>query len=272
MKGSRISLLVGILFAIVPALSIKLNLWLKYKYHHWTFLSSRTRQDLSTVKLIILKDVKTFRYNYRPDSSFLEYNAIYDSDYIKLKEDTLLSIFKRPNPENEKGAVIYNTSQLFSIFSNPDQFIMLQQNKYRMGTTNIILYGPVCPPIKAINTTFFIDSVRENTSFDFDLDFSTFYWENYKKKVESNTNNRVLFDKKATTPWYLNRLNLKLNQSSFFLSNNIHFNELDIKAIKKTDLDIDSDLYKEANIVVDSTVIVRAPVSIWKKLKLTLAN
>ena len=264
MKGSRVFLLAGIFFAIMPALFIKLNLWFKYQNHDWTFFSSRHRLDLSNVNSILLHDVKTFRYSYASDSTYLEYNMLYDSEFVKLKEDTLLSVFKNPKPTNIQSPINYFGAEDFSLFSSPDQFILPAQAKYHNGTMDIVLHGPICPPIKAINTTFYIDSVGENTSFDFDLDFSTFYWENFVKKLEG----KALFDKKATFPWYLNKLNLKLNQSNFYLSNNIHFNKIDIRAFKKTDLDLDSDFYKEANIVVDSSVIVRAPVLIWKKLKL----
>jgi len=265
MKGSRIVLWLAILFAIAPAIAVKFSLWIKYKNQAWTFHSSKVKLDMADVDTINMNGLKTFRYQYHPDSAYLEYNSLYEDNYFKVKNNRKLSISVKDSPV-QNFTYPPPVLSVFSLFSNPNPYLQYHVDRFKSGTNDIVFHGPLCPPIRASNTVFYIESVAPNASFNFDLNFSIFYWENYKKWPNGK------FDKKLTTPWYMNELKLKLNQSTYYLTKDLHFNKVNIKAIKKTDLDFDANYYKEANIEVDSTVIVRAPVSIWNKLKLTLNN
>ncbi len=261
MKTSRILLMMAVLLAIGPALAVKLSLWLKYKNGDWMVHTSKAKQSMEGIDSIFLDGVKTFRYIYRPDSGYLEYNTLFENDYLKSIQNGKLSITVNDSPKIKKYYPPPSSS-IFSLLTSRGIMPVYYPDIITTGSDDIVFYGPVCPAIQASNTTFYIESAGPHSNFDFDLDFSTVYWENYSKGPDGK------FDKKLTIPWYLNELNLKLNQSHYYLPNDLHFNKMNIKAIRKTDLDIDSDYYQEVDIEVDPTVILRAPVSIWNKLKL----
>ena len=220
---------------------------------------------MTKVDSIVLDGVKKFRYQYHPDSAFLEYNNLFEADYFKSITPGKLSIRVNDSFKNNP-TFLPQQSSIFTLLTRSGVMQGYYPDVFASGTEDLVFHGPACPSIHAFNTTFYIESVAPNSSFDFDLHFSTFYWENYSKRPDGK------FDRKLTTPWYMNTLNLKLNQSTYYLTNDLHFNQVNIKAVKKTDIDFDENYYKEANIEVDSTVIVRAPVSIWNKLKLRMST
>lgn len=265
MKGSRVLLMVACLLAIGPALAVKLSMWLKYQSSDWIVHTSKGHRSMTGIDSINLDGVKTFRYKYNPDSSYLEYNTLFENIFLKSDQNGKLTIVENELPI-EKKYYLPPPSYLFSLLAARGMFFGYFHDIFTTGTKNIVFHGPVCPTIRAVNSVFYIESAAPHGSFDFDLDFSTVYWENYSQKTDGK------FDKKLTIPWYLNELNLKLNQSQCHLLDNLHFNKIHIKAIRKTDLDIVSNNYKEAFIEVDSTVTLRAPITILNKLKLIIKN
>lgn len=265
MRRSRMLLVFAVLVIIVPPIIIKISIWTKYKNQDWVFHSSKVKLDMNTVDQIDLNGVKTFRYQYHPDSAYLEYNRLFEADYIKSIHQMKLSIQANDSAMNNRP-VLPPSPGMLSLLTGSGIMPVYYPDIFTSGTEDIVFHGPVCPPIHASNTTFYIESVAPNASFNFDLDFSRFYWENYSKGSDGK------FNRKSTTPWYMDTLTLKLNQSTYYLTNNLHFKQVNIKAVKKTDIDFDENYYEGANIEVDSTVIVRAPVSIWNKLKLTMST
>ena len=199
MKKSDLLIILTLMGALVPAIFIKLNLWNKHKNKEWVFYSSKGRIDATDIKSIVLNQVASFRYQYHPDSTYLEYNTLNDKFYSKSKQNGLLTISSiKPIPALQgppRWTTPSSISILYSIFSDPDQPFIPSTDMFTFGTSDIIYYGPVCPPIKATETTFFIDSVGPGTSFTFDLEFSSFHWENYYKDADGQIN------KKLTKPW-----------------------------------------------------------------------
>lgn len=261
MKRSELLLLIVLALSFLPASMIKISLWYKCKKQDWTFYSSRTKMDSQKIKFLDLSGVKAFRYQYHSDSSFLEYNNHFEGEYLKLIEaDTL-----RISPDKTKSTLNQMShSTGFNAYSVYDPFSMYtadENDMFNGGTEDLIFHGPICPSILAKNSSFYIDSVGDQTSFEFDLDFSNFYWENFKKLASGK------IDRRQTSPWYLNELKLKLKGSSYYSTENIYFKKAEIKASHKTNINFDTAHFENTQFEADSTVTVSAPIALWNKIK-----
>jgi hypothetical protein len=101
-----------------------------------------------------------------------------------------------------------------------------------------------------------------------DLDFSKCNWENFKKyRQAGDLSNRIYFDRSVTDLWKIDTLEMKLKTGTFYFNKDLKFNHISIDASHKADLHFESDDYSNAKITIDSTVLIRAPYSIWKNLK-----
>lgn len=185
MKTSQIllSFLLSVLF-LPPAL-IKLDLLNKFKNNHWSFHSSKKRMDMKSIKNIELIGIKTFQYVYAADSSYLEfhkdfginnYDRAVSGDTLHINNESL----KSPMWQREE---VFIMDKILGTLFKVQTFMLMPTTGLPSATGSqlIIFYGPQCPPINAINSNFAVDSIGPDATFKFDLDFSTFTWENYKK-------------------------------------------------------------------------------------------
>jgi hypothetical protein len=264
MKMSKKILILAISVAIFPLIFLKLTLYNNFKKNAWVFHSSRSNIEISKIDSIEIKDLVAMTYKYCKDSAYLEYNNIANYNLVTETKNTKLSIFhdfkRLPNFDDFQSPVSY------SIFEPYDYLFMRTQGiNYKRHNPAIILHAPICPYIKATNAVFYIDSIEPNASFDFDLDFSTCYWQNFQWKENK-------FTRSNTIPWQLNRLKLKLNQSKYYLSKGVYFKEVEIDAERYSELEFENDQFKGYKISIDSTVIVRAPVNILNNLNLKITS
>lgn len=279
MKSSNFFLGTSLVLLILPGLLIKFNLYYKFQNKAWESHSARRTIPMENISLARIAGIPNFRYEYSDTSDVLHFNEEIAGSRLNIeKAGTELKISlvkpqKNAIPKYDPFKIKFDLIQTLVLnykeyrimgFEKPMEFQYLLQT-----SDQIVFKGKRLPKIIAEDSNIFIDSIGLNQSFDLDLDFSKCNWENFKKY---NIPNKLIktadMDRSITNTWKIDSLKMKLRTGTFFFNKDLKFNHISIDASHSADLHFESDDYTQADISVDTTVLLRAPYSIWKNLKI----